>query len=124
MAASKSPQLRLFHIRDEIEGVTAALQGVSFEQYSESFMLRRAAERALQIISEAAKTLPPELTARYPQAPWHAIVGIGNVLRHEYQAIDDRRLWNILIVHLPQLRPVILTMIAELERDRDRPGGS
>jgi uncharacterized protein with HEPN domain len=87
-------------------------------------MLRRAAERALQIISEAAKTLPPELTARYPQAPWHAIVGIGNVLRHEYQAIDDRRLWNILIVHLPQLRPVILTMIAELERDRDRPGGS
>jgi uncharacterized protein with HEPN domain len=70
-------------------------------------MLRRAAERALQIISEAAKTLPPELTARYPQAPWHAIVGIGNVLRHEYQAIDDRRLWNILIVHLPQLRPVI-----------------
>jgi hypothetical protein len=46
MAASKSPQLRLFHIRDEIEGVMAALRGVGFEQYSESFMLRRAAERA------------------------------------------------------------------------------
>jgi uncharacterized protein with HEPN domain len=95
MAASKSPQLRLFHIRDEIEGVMAALRGLSFEQYSESFMLRRAAERALQIISEAAKTLPPELTARYPQAPWHAIVGIGNVLRHEYQTIDDKRLWDV-----------------------------
>ncbi len=96
--------------------MTAALRDVSFEQYSESFMLRRAAERALQIISEAAKALPSELTARYSQAPWHAIIGIGNVLRHEYQTIDDQRLWDILTVHLPQLRPVILTMIAELER--------
>jgi uncharacterized protein with HEPN domain len=37
------------------------------------------------------------------------------VLRHEYQHIDDRRLWEILTVHLPQLRPIILLMIAELE---------
>jgi hypothetical protein len=31
MAASKRPHLRLLHIRDEIDGVTAAIQGVSFE---------------------------------------------------------------------------------------------
>ena len=43
MAASKSPQLRLLHIRDEIAGVTAAVRGVSFDEYCESFMLRRAA---------------------------------------------------------------------------------
>lgn len=115
MAASKSPQLRLFHIRDEIDGVTAALRSVSFEEYRQSFMLRRAAERAVQIISEAAKALPPELTARHPDAPWTAIVGIGNILRHEYQHIDDHRLWEILTVHLPELRPIILNMIAEIE---------
>lgn len=115
MAASKSPQLRLFHIRDEIDGVTAAVRGVSFDEYCASFTLRRAAERAVQIISEAAKALPPELTARYPHAPWPAIVGIGNVLRHEYQHIDDRRLWDIVTVHLPQPRPVVLSMIAEIE---------
>jgi uncharacterized protein with HEPN domain len=115
MAASKNPQLRLFHIRDEIDGITAALRGVSFEEYRESFTLRRAAERALQIISEAARSLPAELRKRHPGAPWTAITGIGNVLRHEYQRIDDRRLWDILIVHLPQLRPVIVRMIEELE---------
>lgn len=116
MAASKSPQLRLFHIRDEIDGVTAAVRGVSFDEYRQSFMLRRAAERAVQIISEAARSLPPELTAQHPGAPWTAIVGIGNVLRHEYQHIDDRRMWDILTVHLLELRPVILSMIAALDR--------
>ena len=116
MAASKSPHLRLLHIRDEIDGVANAVQDISFDKYRESFMLRRAAERAVQIVSEAAKALPPELIARHPDAPWTAIIGIGNVLRHEYQHIDDRRLWEILTVHLPRLRPIVISMIADLER--------
>src|SRR5216684_6765107 len=108
MAATKSPRLRLLHIRDEIDGVAAALEGVTFTQYQESYILRRAAERAVQIISEAARALPAELLDRHPAAPWNAIIGIGNVLRHEYQRIDDRRVWEIVTVHLPQLRPIIL----------------
>jgi uncharacterized protein with HEPN domain len=88
---------------------------VTFAAYRESYMLRRAVERALQIISEAARALPHELRARYPEAPWDAIVNLGNVLRHEYQHLDDTRVWEIVTVHLPQLHPVILRMLAEHE---------
>jgi uncharacterized protein with HEPN domain len=116
MAASKSSELRLLHIRDEIDGMTSALLGVSFATYRDSYTLRRAAERAVQIVSEAAKSLPPELLAGHSSAPWNAIIGIGNILRHEYQRIDDRRLCEIVTVHLPELRPTIIAMIAELKR--------
>jgi uncharacterized protein with HEPN domain len=115
MAATRNLELRLIHIRDEIEGLSAALQGVTFEQYRESYTLRRVTERALQIISEAARTLPGELTGRHPSTPWHAIVGIGNILRHEYQYVDDRRLWEVVTVHLPQLHEVVVRMLAELQ---------
>ena len=115
MAASKSPQLRLLHIRDEIDGMASALEDVTFDDYRKSYTLRRAAERAVQIISEAAKSLPAEMLEEHPQAPWSAIIGISNILRHEYQRIDDRRLWEIVTVHLPQLRPVIMAMLAETE---------
>jgi uncharacterized protein with HEPN domain len=114
MAASKGPRLRLLHIRDEIDGMASALQNVSFETYQDSYTLRRAAERAVQIVSEAAKSLPSEMLSRHSEAPWNAIIGIGNILRHEYQHVDDRRLWEIVTVHLPQLRPVIMVMIDEL----------
>lgn len=117
MAASKSPQLRLLHIRDEIDGMEAALRGVTLDTYRKNYTLRRAAERAVQIVSEAAKALPPEILARHSEAPWSAIIGIGNILRHEYQHVDDRRLWEIVSVYLPQLRPVIATMIAEFTRE-------
>lgn len=69
--------------------------------------------RAIQIISEAAKALPPDLTTAYP-APWHAIIAIGNILRHEYQHVDDRRLWEIVTVHLPPLRTIVIEMLRDL----------
>jgi uncharacterized protein with HEPN domain len=115
MAASKSPRARLLHIRDEIEGVTIIVHGLSFAQYGDSYMHRRAVERAVQIVSEAAKALPPDYLAKYPNAPWTSIVGIGNVLRHEYQHLDDKQLWEIATVHLPKLRPIVMQMLAELD---------
>lgn len=69
MAASRSPNIRLLHIRDEIDDVSAAIKGVSFEDYRQSYALRRVSERALQIISEAARALPMELIGKYPGAP-------------------------------------------------------
>jgi uncharacterized protein with HEPN domain len=114
MAASKNPRARLMHIRDEIDGVAAVIRGLSFADYEDSYLHRRAVERAVQIVSEAAGALPPELIARYPDAPWKSIIGIGNVLRHEYQRLDDKRLWEIATVHLPALGSVVQRMIGEL----------
>jgi len=113
MNASRNPKIRLLHIRDEIEAVLSAIGGADFETYRGNYALRRASERAVQIISEAAKALPPELTDRYPDVPWSAIVGIGNVLRHEYQHIDDRRLWQVVTIHLIPLRNAVVSMLAE-----------
>ena len=54
------------------------LAGLSFETYRESYGLRRITERAIQIVSEAARALPEELRAHYPDVPWADIIGIGN----------------------------------------------
>ena len=114
MAASKSPRARLLHIRDEIEGVAAIVRDLSFVQYQASYMHRRAVERAVQIVSEAAKALPQDLLAKHPDAPWSAIIGIGNILRHEYQRLDDNQLWEIATVHLPHLQPIVARMLADV----------
>ena len=115
MVAGKSPRARLFHIRDEIEGVALIVKELSFEQYQTSYIHRRAIERAAQIVSEAARALPADLLARHDDAPWKSIVGIGNILRHEYQRLDDRQLWEIATIHLPALGPVVWRMIQELD---------
>lgn len=118
MAASRIPRARLLHIRDEIEGVAAAIKGLTFEQYRASYLHRRTVERAAQIVSEAAKALPRDFLVRYSDVPWTSIIGIGNILRHEYQRLDDAQLWEIATVHLPALEPVVKLMIAELDKPK------
>jgi hypothetical protein len=37
------------------------------------------------------------------------------ILRHEYQRLDDKQLWEIATVHLPQLQPIVAQMLTELD---------
>ena len=114
MNPSKNPLARLQHIRDEIDGISEALSGVDLRRYSDDYLLQRGTERALQIISEAAKAIPIELLNRYPEIDWHGVVQLGNVLRHEYPTVDSTVVWEIAIGKLPELRPVIERMIRDL----------
>jgi uncharacterized protein with HEPN domain len=116
MAATKNPLARLSHMRDEIDGITSALRGVERDAFVESYLLRRAAERALLIISEAAKALPNDLTDRYPAIDWRGVRGLGDVLRHDYERVDAETLWEILTGKLTELAPVIERMIDDVKR--------
>jgi uncharacterized protein with HEPN domain len=112
MAASKTPLIRMAHIRDEIHNLRNAFSDVTFQGFLESYVLRRTAEHAILIISEAVKALPSSETSLYPEVDWRAICDIGNVLRHEYFEIDPKVIWRIVQDRLPELSLVIDHMIA------------
>jgi uncharacterized protein with HEPN domain len=112
MSASKNPAVRLAHIRDELSWVLPRFGDLSYEQFVADIVQVRAMERSLSIISEAVKALPDEMLAPYPQIPWHAVRGIGNLLRHEYEVVDHRAIWQTLTFSLPLL-PVISELLAK-----------
>ena len=68
---------------DAIEGIRAAVTGLAFEDYADNWVVRRAVERGLEIISEASRHLPAATREAHPGVPWRQVAGIGNVLRHE-----------------------------------------
>jgi len=107
--------MRLGHIRDEITNLLPLFTGVDYPTFASSYSMARTTERAILIIAEAAKTLPADLTARYPEIEWHAIRGIGNILRHRYERVETEVLWQVVIRSLPQLAPVIERMIHDLK---------
>ena len=92
---SRNPLARLRHIDFHIVGIMTTLGDASFDDFASTYHLERTAERGLSIISEAANLLPQELRDAYPDVPWAAIVGIGNLLRHEYEKIDSAIIWDI-----------------------------
>lgn len=114
--ASKHPRARLRHIQDEIEALQVAFDGVTFETFLKSYVLRRTAEHAVLIISEAVKSLPDDLLAKYEGVDWRAVRDIGNVVRHAYFAVDSRVIWRVVTDRLPELGRVVATMTEDLDR--------
>jgi len=113
MAASRNPLIRLGHIRDEITDLTKALEGVSFEEFTGNYVLKRSAEHAILIISEAVKSLSAEFTDHYAGVDWRAVRDIGNVLRHEYFEVDSKVIWRIVTDNLPELIIIVEQMIRD-----------
>ena len=70
---------------------------------SEDFLPRRAMEKSLQNVGEAAGHLSRPFQDAHPNVPWHAIEGLRNVLAHEYGAIDHELLWDIAAGDIPDL---------------------
>ena len=111
--------IRLFHIRDELAAMGEALEGERRSGGAADHVVQRAVERALLIVSEAAKSLPRDLTARYPEVDWRGVCGLGDVLRHDYQSVDADVIWAIWTDKVPHLEKTVVRMI----RDLAPPGG-
>jgi uncharacterized protein with HEPN domain len=107
----------LVAISEAIEGIETATQGKTIYEYGREWLLRHGVQRGIEIISEAARRIPPELQATEPQIPWAQIMGIGNVLRHEYHRISDRVVWNVIEQHLPPLKAAIAAIEKRIPED-------
>lgn len=71
----------------------------------------------LQIIGEACRALSEDLRERYPEVPWRAIMGMRNILVHQYFAIDTNAVWVALERDLPSLKRVIAIMLEALSSE-------
>ncbi len=109
----RSVVARLQDRLDMIDAAAELIAGGDFAAYRSDRKLRLAIERCIEIVSEASRHVLAEQKARFPDIPWPETAAIGNKLRHEYNRIDDLILWRVASQSLPQLRPVIASILAD-----------
>lgn len=102
---------RLGHMLQNIDAAMSIVGDADLRAYLDSFMMQKATERCIEIVSEASKHIPDEIKAEHPEVPRHNIRGIGNVFRHDYSVVDDQVVWLTVKVSLPELRPVIVKLL-------------
>jgi len=67
----------------------------------------------LQIIGEATRALPDNFRNEYPDIPWSKIIGMRNILVHNYFGIDVDVVWAVIVNELPDLKKKIMEIIKE-----------
>jgi len=70
----------------------------------------------LQVLGEAANKVSPTIKALYPKVPWNRIIGMRNILVHNYFGIDLDVVWAVVERDLPRLKPQITTILRDLEQ--------
>ena len=66
--------------------------------------------RNLEVIGEAVKQLPDELTQQQFHVEWRKIAGLRDILIHHYFGIDVGIIWDVVQNKLPDLERQIRTI--------------
>jgi uncharacterized protein with HEPN domain len=69
----------------------------------------------LQVIGEASNHLSDELIEQNRDIPWADIVGLRNILVHQYFGIDLRQVWETAELDMPILKAKVREILQEID---------
>lgn len=97
---------RLFDILEAIERIDKyTAQGRLV--FDEDELIQTWVLHHLQIIGEAVRALSPETTSRTDEIEWSRIIGMRNILVHNYFSIDVDIVWAVIENELSVLKSTI-----------------
>ena len=102
----------LADILDSARTIQQYLSGMNREQFLADVRTQDAVIRRFEIIGEAARHLSPAVLEALPDVPWNLMVGMRNMLIHDYDDVDPRRVWTY---GQEDLQPLILRLKAYLD---------
>jgi uncharacterized protein with HEPN domain len=99
-------------ILESIEKIENYIGGLEYEEFSKNTMVIDAVIRNLEIIGEASKYVPDDVRDNYPEIPWKRMIGLRNIVIHEYFGVDIEIVWRIITINLQEVKPFIEKMKA------------
>lgn len=105
------PGLTLRQIVEFADEVAALVSGRAREDLESNREFRRALERCVELVGEAATRLPVAWRESHHQVPWRQIIAMRNVMIHGYDVVLPEVLWNVATSDVPKLREEIKALL-------------
>ena len=96
-------KLRISDILQCISKIRRYTKGYTFDDFQEDDKTIDSVLRNLEIIGEAARHVPSEVRAQYPEIPWAEMLTIRNIVIHEYHGVNLQIIWQTIKEDLPPL---------------------
>ena len=103
-------KLRILDILDAIDRTVSYVEGMKYEDFLSDRKTQDAVTRNIEIIGEAARSLPEDFKELHPDIPWDEIIGMRNVIVHQYFGILPDVVWDVIKNELPKLRSQITNL--------------
>lgn len=93
---SRDYKLYLIDILEARDRILEYTRSMTYKDFAKSKITTDAVVRNLEVIGEAARKLPSEVKEKSPEIEWHKIIGLRNILTHEYFGIDAQIVWDVI----------------------------
>lgn len=100
-------------IGNSISKIEKYIGKLTYKEFLLSEQTIDAVLRNFEIIGEASKNIPAGVRNRHPEVPWKRMIGLRNIVVHEYFGVDLKIVWQIAAKNLPLVRPVIDKLLVE-----------
>jgi uncharacterized protein with HEPN domain len=107
---TKDDRMYVGHILEAIAKIERYLVSVQFETFLQTDLLIDAVARELSIVGEASSRLSEEFRDEHAEIPFRDIVGMRNIIVHEYTGMDAVFLWDTYEKDLPVLKKSLLPL--------------
>jgi uncharacterized protein with HEPN domain len=114
MKSKLGDKARLQHIYDAIKEIENYVFGCSYEEFQSNSMMQFATVKQLEIIGEASNHFTEHFQRLYSEIQWQEIIGLRNLLIHEYFGIDTKIVWDILQIDVPKLKAQVEEILKQI----------
>ncbi len=98
----------IWNAAQEILNFTA---GMDYEALAADRRTQAAVLYEILIIGEAANRLSPEFRSQHSSIPWKDIIGMRNILAHQYDKVDTEVVWDVVHQDIPELLSLIQPLL-------------
>lgn len=113
----KRDKLHLLNIRDSIERIEEYLKRGSRNGFNDELIFDGVVMQ-LTVIAGRLKSLSNSFIKNNPQIPYKKIIGMRNIISHEYDKIDKSVVWDTCKNDIPELKKTILENLKRYSRKK------
>ncbi len=112
--SERSISLYLADMLEAVDRVCDYTSKLTYSSFSGNEMVADAVLRNLEVLGEAARHVPQTTRNKYPGIPWTSLVGLRNIVIHQYHGVDLENIWQIARKDLPPLRNILRAALDNL----------